>query len=122
MNTALRGAHRRAAAIVLLLAAACQPLPHPFAHDVPPPGSAMLRLPDMVSVSIAPLEGGPRATALKLGPAMAKALQEREIAASDRTAGLDSYTLLGRIQAMPPDHGEAALVVLWELRDPSGKR
>jgi hypothetical protein len=104
------------------LAAACQPLPHPFADDVPPPGSPMLTLPDMASVSIAPLLGEPRATAVKLGPAMAKALQDHEIAASTRTAGLDSYALLGRIQAMPPERGEAALVVLWELSDPSGKR
>jgi hypothetical protein len=124
MTTSFRGPRRRAAAatILLPLAASCQPLPHPFAHDVPPPGSPILTLPDMASVSIAPLQGGPRATALKLGPAMAKALQEQEIAASTGTAGLDSYALLGRIQAMPPDHGEAALVVLWELRDPSGKR
>jgi hypothetical protein len=123
MNTALPCARRRAAAaaIPLLLAAACQPLPHPFAHDVPPPGSPILTLPDMASVSIAPLLGGPRATALKLGPAMAKALQEHEIAASTLTAGLDSYALLGRIQAMPAEGGEAALVVRWELRDPSGK-
>jgi hypothetical protein len=124
MCIALRSARRRVAvaAILPLLTAACQPLPHPFAHDVPPPGSPILTLPDMASVSIAPLQGGPRATALKLGSAMAKALQEREIAASTRTAGLDSYALLGRIQAMPPEHGEAALVVVWELRDPSGKR
>jgi hypothetical protein len=111
----------RGAATVLVLLAACQPLPHPFAHDVPPPGSLMLKLPDMASVSIAPLRGGPQATALKLGPAMAKALQEREIAASDRAAGLDSYTLSGRIEAMPPNGGDAALVALWKLRDPSGK-
>jgi hypothetical protein len=124
MNAARRGARRRAAAaaILLLSAVACQPLPHPFAHDVPPPGSPILSLPDMASVAIAPLAGEPRATALKLGPAMAKALLEHEIAASTRTAGLDSYALLGRIQAMPPSQGEAALVALWELRDPSGKR
>jgi hypothetical protein len=123
MNTASWGARpRAAAATILLLLAACQPLPHPFAYDVPPPGSPILRLPDMASVSIAPLQGGPRATAQKLGPAMAKALQDHEIAASDRTAGLDSYTLLGRIQAMPPKHGKTALVALWELRDPSGNR
>jgi hypothetical protein len=124
MNAARRGARRRAAAasILLLSAAACQPLPHPFAHDVPAPGSPILSLPDMASVSIAPLEGEPRATALKLGPAMAKALQDHEIAASTRTAGLDSYALSGRIQPMPSEGGKAALVVLWELRDPSGKR
>jgi hypothetical protein len=80
----------------------------------------MLTLRDMPSVSIAPLQGEPRATAVRLGPAMAKALQEHEIAASDRNAGLNSYELSGRIQAMPPADGKAALVALWLLHDPSG--
>jgi hypothetical protein len=53
---------------------------------------------------------------------MASALQEREIAASDKTASIGSYELLGRIQEMAPSQGKAALVVLWELRDPSGQR
>ena len=75
----------------------------------------------MASVSVAPLEGGPRATAEKLAPAMAAALQKREIAASSRIAGLDSYELDGRIQAMPPSGDKAALVAVWELRDPSGR-
>jgi hypothetical protein len=110
-----------AATALLLSAEACQPLPHPFADDVPKPGSPILTLRDMASVSIAPLQGGPRATAEKLGAAMAAALQDHDIAASDRTAGLDSYELSGRIQAMPPSGGKAALVALWELRDPSGK-
>jgi hypothetical protein len=106
---------------VLLWLAACQPLPHPFADDAPEPGSPILTLRDMPSVSIAPLEGGPEATAVKLAPAMAKALQQREIAASARNAGLNSYELSGRIQAMPPEGGKTALVALWLLRDPSGK-
>jgi hypothetical protein len=53
---------------------------------------------------------------------MASALQEREIAASDKTASIDSYELAGRIQEMPASEGKAALVALWELRDPSGQR
>ncbi len=81
----------------------------------------MLTLRDSASVAIAPLEGGPRATAEKLAPAMAQALQKRDIAASDRTASIASYQLDGRIQGMPPADGKAAVVVLWELRDPSGK-
>jgi len=106
----------------LLPMAGCQPLPHPFADDVPRRGAAILALPDSTSVAIAPIEGTPRATAEKLGPAMASALQEREIAASDKTASIGSYELVGRIQEMPPSQGKAALVVLWELRDPSGRR
>ncbi len=81
-----------------------------------------MALRDSTSVVIAPIEGLPRATAEKLGPAMASALQEREIAASDKTASIGSYELVGRIQKMTPSQGKAALVVLWELRDPSGRR
>lgn len=81
-----------------------------------------MALRDSTSVAIAPIEGLPRATAEKLGPAMASALQEREIAASDKTASIGSYVLVGRIQEMAPSQGNAALVVLWELRDPSGQR
>jgi hypothetical protein len=114
-------AWRSAGAATVVLLTACQPLPHPFADDVPKPGSPMLTLRDSATVAIAPLEGGPRATAEKLAPAMAQALQKRDIAASDRTASIASYQLDGRIQGMPPADGKAALVVLWELRDPSGK-
>lgn len=111
----------KAAAAVALLAG-CQPLPHPFADDVPRKGSPMLALRDSASVTIAPVEGTPRATAEKLGPAMASALQAKEIAASDRTASLGSYELVGRIQEMAPSEGKALLVAVWELRDPSGQR
>jgi hypothetical protein len=106
----------------MLPMAGCQPLPHPFADDVPRRGAPILDLRDSTSVAIAPIEGLPRATAEKLGPAMASALQEREIAASDKTSSIGSYELLGRIEEMPPSQGKAALVVLWELRDPSGRR
>jgi hypothetical protein len=81
----------------------------------------MLTLRDTDTVAIAPLEGGPRATAKKLAPAMAEALQKRDIAASDRTMSIASYQLDGRIQAMPAAGGKAAIIVSWELRDPSGK-
>jgi hypothetical protein len=103
------------------LLAACQPLPHPFANDAPRRGSPMLVLRDSASVTIAPIDGTPRATAEKLGPAMASALQQREIAASDKTASVDSYELLGRIEEMPPSGDKVALVAVWQLRNPSGE-
>ncbi|MFZ3235985.1 MAG: hypothetical protein WA417_07850 [Stellaceae bacterium] len=109
------------AASAVLLIAACQPLPHPFADDVPKPGSPMLTLRDTDTVAVAPLEGGPRATAKKLASAMAEALQKRDIAASDRTMSITSYQLDGRIQAMPASGGKAAIIVSWDLRDASGK-
>jgi hypothetical protein len=105
----------------VLLLAACQPLPHPFANDVPKPGSPMLTVRDAATVAVAPLQGGPPATAEKLAPAIAEALQKREIPASNRTTSIASYQLDGRLQAMPPAGDKAAIVVLWNLRDPSGK-
>jgi hypothetical protein len=116
-----RLACRRAALPLALLLAACQPLPHPFADDVPKPGSPMLALRDTATVAIAPIQGGPRATAEKLAPAMAEALQKRDIAASNRTTSIASYQLDGRVQAMPPSGDKAAIVVLWDLRNPAGK-
>src|SRR5262249_60939193 len=98
-----------------------QPLPHPFADDAPRRGSPMLVLRDSASVTIAPIEGTPRATAEKLGPAMAIALQQREIAASDKTASIGSYELVGRIEEVPPSGDKAALGAVWRLRDPWGE-
>ena len=106
----------------LLSLLGCQPLPHPFADDVPRRGAPILALRDSSSVAIAPVEGLPRATAEKLAPAMATALQEREIAASDKTASIGSYELAGRIQVSGERDAKAALVVLWDLRDPSGRQ
>ena len=111
----------RSLAAAILVVAACQPLPHPFADDVPRPGSPMLTLRDSASVTIAPIVGMPRATAEKLGPALASALQQREIAASDTTASIGSYELVGRIEQMPPFGDTVAVTALWELHDPSGK-
>src|SRR5260370_6106879 len=120
-STAFGSIRVRGAVLAALRArAGCQRPPLPFANDVPRRGARILDLRDSPSVAIAPIEGLPRATAEKLGPAMARALQEREIAASDKTASIGSYELVGRIQEMAPSQGKAALVVLWELRDPSG--
>jgi hypothetical protein len=105
----------------ILALAACQPLPHPFADDVPPPGSPMMTLRDSASVTIAPVDGMPRATAEKLGPAVAAALQKREIAASDKTASIGSYELVGSIKQMPQPGDKLDVIARWELHDSSGK-
>jgi hypothetical protein len=111
----------RVIAAAALLLAACQPLLHPFADDVPKPGSPMLALPDTAAVAVTPIRGGPPATASKLAPAITAALQQHDIAASDRAVGIASYRLDGRLQAMPPSGDKAAIVVLWELHDAAGK-
>ncbi|MBV8889973.1 MAG: hypothetical protein JO305_09925 [Alphaproteobacteria bacterium] len=109
-----------AAAIALaVLAAACQPLPHPFAEDIPPPGLLTVR--DTIGVTVAPIDGEPVATAAKLGAAMARALQEHDIAATEQTTSLGSYQLYGRVVAVPRPKNKASIVAYWRLRDPSGR-
>jgi hypothetical protein len=117
---ALLAPTRRAAIAAALAAAACQPLPHPFAADAPRAGSPILTLRDSASVTIAPVQGTPRATAEKLGAAMASALQQLEIPASDKTASIGSYELVGKIATTPASAGKTALVAVWDLREPSG--
>jgi len=112
---------RRGSQALLLAAllAACQPLPHPFAEDRPP--ASLLAVRDSAGISIAPIEGGPSATAGKLGAAVASALGKRDIPASDRTTSLSSYLLFGRLEAQRPRAGKGALTVHWRLQDSGGR-
>jgi hypothetical protein len=115
----LRRLARRLLPLLLALAAACQPLPHPFADDKPP--AALLAVRDTAGVAIAPLVGAPAGVAQKLGGAMAKALLQRDIPASDKTANLDSYQLYGRVVQSTANDGRAAVRALWWLYDAGGK-
>src|SRR3984893_7317530 len=117
--TVPRRSGRPALLLAALMAAACQPLPHPFAEDRPP--ASLLTVRDNAGVSIAPIEGAPSATAGKLGAAVASALGKRDIPASDRTTSLGSYLLYGRLEAQRPRAGKAALTVHWRLQDSGGR-
>jgi len=116
----MRGPCRRfrPALSITALLAACQPLPHPFAEDRPP--ASLLTVRDSAGISVQTIEGGPPATAQKLGAAIASALGKRDIPASDRTTSLGSYLLYGRLEAQRPRAGKAALTVYWRLQDAAG--
>src|SRR4029450_4915449 len=88
MTGALRRHIRATAAMAVLLLAACHPPPTPSEATCPRRGAPILLLRDSASVAIAPIEGMPRATAEKLGAAMASALQEREIAGRNKSASM----------------------------------
>src|SRR5207248_10845529 len=60
-------------------------------------------------------------TAGELGSAIAKALQKREIAATDRSTSPASNTLRGTIERMETDGGKLRLRVDWRLFDPAGR-
>jgi uncharacterized lipoprotein YmbA len=100
----------------LTLAAACQPLPHPFTADFPreaPP----LEPPDNADIVVAPVKGAPAT----LGLALAAALRDAEIPAStDGPGNKASDHLFGSARAVPSANGRAAITVAWELRAPNG--
>jgi hypothetical protein len=115
----MTGAHRLAGLALAALAAACQPLPHPFEDDRPP--AALLKVRDVAGVAIAPIEGEPAAVAATLGAAVASALLKRDIPASDKTTSLGSYQLYGRLVEMRPERGKASLTANWRLYDARGE-
>jgi len=116
MKLLLRG--RCAAIAIIVLPAACQPLPHPFADDRP--SASLLRIPDSAGISVAPIEGGPPDAARKLGAAVASALVKREIPASDKTTSLTSYLLYGRLETQRPHSGQQTVTAHWRLQDAAG--
>jgi hypothetical protein len=99
---------------------ACQPLPHPFADDRPP--ADLIKMRSVASVSVAPVAGEPAATAARLASAIAGALLQREIPASDKTTSLGSYLLYGRVVEAPARDGRATLTALWRLYGADGRQ
>ncbi len=122
MSAWCRGGGGAAVAALLwtaALLAACQPLPRPFADDKPPPGLLSVR--DSVGVTVAPIDGEPRVLAAKLGAATAKALLQRDIAATDKTTSPGSNQLYGRIDRAATGPGKVTMTATWRLRNNAGK-
>lgn len=103
---------------LLLLMAACQPLPHPFAGDVPPPRSPVLSPRDSAGVVITPVAGAP-----VLAEAIAAALRDAEIPASTAGDGnKGSYRLFAATSEQPLAGGRSSVILAWELHTADGKR
>ena len=110
---------RRLLPLLACSAAACQPLPHPFAGDVPP--AALLSPRDSAGIYVAPVAGAPQPVAGDLAEAMAKALRDADIPASTRGRNKGSYELRGaaREETLPGDRVE--VTVDWELLAADGR-
>jgi hypothetical protein len=106
-----------------LLAAACQPLPHPFAADVPPPSSPVLSPRDSAGIIVAPVAGSPAPISGQLAEAMASALRDAEIPASTAGSGnKGTYRLFATAREETLGGGRSSIAVDWELRAADGKR
>jgi hypothetical protein len=102
----------------LVLLAACQPLPHPFAEDVALPGSPVLTPRDGAGVVVAPVAGAPA-----LAEAIASALRDAEIPASAAGDGnKGSYHLFAATSDQPQSGGRSSVIVAWELHAAGGNR
>ena len=80
----------------LLLLAACQPVPHPFAglsdRSVPP-----LKPPDAVGILVAPVTGAPK----EAGDELAKSLRDDDVPASTESGNKESFRLESRATSAP---------------------
>lgn len=112
---------RLAALALLLLAAACQPLPRPFENPRGP-----LSLNELASmgpqwgVVVLPVGAMPGDGATGLAARTAEALRARGIAASDTGRSEGRYTLAGEALATSNDEGTTSVSIVWALRDPRG--
>src|SRR5258708_12836334 len=102
--------------LLALLAAACQPLPHPFAGDVPQ--AAMLSPRDSAGIYVAPVAGAPTPVAGDLAEAMAAALRDADIPATTRGRNKARFELPGSPSGQPLPGGRVTISSRWEPRAP----
>jgi len=99
---------------LLLILAACQPLPQPFADDAPAPDAPIMTLKDSAGIVVQPITNGPA----PLAEAMADALRNSDVPASTQVANRGSYVLTGSAEERPLTGDRARIALHWELRGP----
>lgn len=105
--------------LVPLLLAACQPLPHPFEDNRPPPASPILSPPDAAGIVVQPVSGAPGPTAAALANAMVDALQKEDVPADTTAANEHSYRLAGTAIVRPAGDRDQVSVA-WQLTAADG--
>jgi hypothetical protein len=107
----------------LLAAAACQPLPRPFAHDTDRASTVIAPLSDSGGVVLRGIDGLPGAVAAALERAMIDALAERNIPAATEGGNVRSRYLTGTatLDGASASGGPLDLRVTWALADRMGR-
>jgi hypothetical protein len=102
-----------------LLLLACQPLPHPFEDNRPPPASPVLSPPDAAGIVVRPVLGAPAPAAAALAAAMAAALMKEDVPADTDAANRRSYHLSGIVTTRPAGD-RTQVTVEWRLAGADG--
>ena len=108
---------------LLLLLAACQPLPQPFAEDRPPPGAPILTPKDGAGIEVRPVAGTPDdAASGAFAEAMAEALRDADVPAFTQSANRAALHLSGTAEVAERPGGRAQVTLHWELRERDGSK
>jgi len=106
---------RRLLLLILIALGSCQPLPHPFAEDHPPPFSPILSPPDSVGILVGPVTGVPPESGALLAEEMAEALRAQDIPANTKVANRKSYRLRATAESEEEAGPRTGVTVSWEL-------
>jgi hypothetical protein len=106
--------------LALLSLAACQPLPHPFEDNHPPPASPIMSPPDAAGIVVRPVAGAPAPATEALAKAMADALCKEDVPSDTDASNRRSYHLAATIHAQAAGAGRARVAVEWVLTGADG--
>lgn len=112
---------RRFVLAVLFLAAACQPIPHPFEDIAHRPGSPALRPPDSAGIVVQPVTGAPAPAATSLADALAAALRDGDVPASTHGHNRGSFRLDTAATTQTLGPAQTAITIDWQLLNADGK-
>jgi hypothetical protein len=107
-------------AVLALLLAACQPLPHPFEPETKGI-NPLLQLKEGLGVTVMPVAGVPTALGYRLSTAIAAAFRDAEIPAAVEVGNRGSFVVMGSAKTIAASRLEETLEIEWDVAAPSGQ-
>ncbi len=105
--------------MALIWLASCSSLPQPF-EGAERNNVIIDTITVNPSVMIAPIQGAPQPLNQLLAERLARATQERDVAAVTRGTGKGAALMLGRVTTLPAADGQIILRFDWQLNDAQG--
>ena len=110
---------RAAAALLLAVLCACQPLPQPFQHDQTGE-NPLVRLKDGPGVSLTPIEGLDLHLSDEITSTVVDAFAAQDVPASPVIGSRASFRLSGKGAMVTGPGGRSAVAIDWDLADADG--